>query len=122
MLISIIVLVILLCISLFINYRQNLLLSQYENFILDFAERINDFNAFLNSILKMNILYFDETIFELVEKVKMVKKDLADLINSNEILFDKIDMNVEEEKLDQSDEQEVLGVVKPVIYPRGTNK
>lgn len=96
----------------YILYRQHLLLSTYEIFFKLHAEKIKDFMSFLNSILKMNIMYFDDTIFELVEKVKLMKNDLYDLIVNNPILFDEIDMDLEKEKLDQSEEKELLGVVK----------
>jgi len=62
----------------------------------------------------MNILYFDDTIFELVQKVKTMREDIVTMIRDNSVLFDTI--NLEEldiqEDLEGSEEKEVLGVVK----------
>ena len=98
----------------FIVYKQNNALHQYENFFSQFADKIKDFTLFLNSILKMNILYFDDTIFELVEKVKLIKKDLIEMIQNNQVLFDEIDMTEVEkdEDLDHTEEKENLGTIK----------
>ncbi len=99
----------------FIVYKQNYLLRQYELFFKEFAEKIKDFTIFLNSILKMNILYFDDTIFELVDKVKQMKNDLLIMIQNNKVLFDEIDMTEIEQDEDlehDEEEKEILGTVK----------
>ena len=99
----------------FIIYRQMQQLKQYELFFFDFSEKIKDFTLFLNSILKMNILYFDDTIFELVEKIKLMKNDLLNIIKTNVSLFENVDLTEIEidENLEIDEEQkEVLGITK----------
>ncbi len=98
----------------YIVYRQFQQLKTYNRFFNIFSDKIRDFTLFLNSILKMNILYFDETIFELVQKVKSMREEIVNMIRNESILFDN--MNLDgldiEENLEVSDEKENLGVIR----------
>ena len=53
-------------------------------------------------------------IDELVEKVKLMKTDLLEMIQNNQVLFDEIDMTEVEkdENLDHTEEKENLGTIK----------
>lgn len=88
----------------FLLYRLNKLSNRYEQYFLDLNETISSYRKFLDDLMGMNILYYDETIYELVEKTKQLKLEVTEILENFEDLTEYIyPEKTEEEKKEEFD-------------------
>jgi len=91
--------------------------ARMENFVIRIGQTISDFKLKIDSLFQMSIHYYDETIYDFVENTKNVKKDIDEVLNEYEDLREFIVTEPTPEEKQAQEQYEVLGVVRPPIYP-----
>jgi hypothetical protein len=86
--------------------------TRMEDFLIELSQVIADFKLKIDSLFKVSIHYYDETIYDFVESTKNVKLEIDKVLNEYDDLKEFI---IPEAPPEEPTEVDVLGVVKGAI-------
>lgn len=93
-----------------VAWRANKVIERMEDSFIDWNDAVGNFKMKIDALFDMNIHYYDETIFQFVEDVKELKNEMDKILTEYEDLEQYI--YPENEKSEDAEQRELLGVVK----------
>jgi len=88
-----------------------------EDYLVAIGQVMSNFYSKIDSLFSQSIHYYDETIYQFVQSTKEVKIEIDKTLDEYEDLREFIVPVLSPEEKQQQQQVEVLGVVKPAIYP-----
>jgi len=91
-----------------------------ENYLITIGQTMSDFYLKIDDLFSQSLHYYDETIYQFIEGIKAVKLEIDSTLDEYDDLREYIVPIPSSEEKFQNEEKEVLGVVRPPIFPRKT--
>ena len=98
----------------YLLYRMSQQQDDLQDGLLECYHLIYDYQQVINKLFEMNIHYYDDTIFQFIERTKAVRDEIEKILKKYEEL--KPQILPDEPPAEQ--QQELLGISRPLIYNR----
>jgi len=105
------ILIIIILFLVFLCYRLHSLSKKYEDYYKNVYTIFSEYKKLLDSLFELNIMYYDDTIYEFIQKTKEYREQVKEVMEEFIELQEFLDHEPEETPKEQP--KEVLGVVKP---------
>lgn len=96
----------------YIIYRSWNAITELESKMKELHLLITDYNGFLDQLMKMSVMQYDDNVFELINRTKQLKEDFEKQLYDYDLLkeVDNISENIINDQ-----PKEILGIVKRLL-------
>jgi hypothetical protein len=112
-----IVIVILTCalgVAIWLLYKMSQQQDELQDDLVECYHLMYDYQQVINKLFEMNIHYYDDTIFQFIERTKAVRDDIEKILKKHE----ELELQVLPDEPPTEQPQELLGISRPLIYNR----